>query len=56
MTDVINLEIVMVLAYNLRLKETPFIETHLLGTPLAPECPFQPDLEVIEKVGRKMMG
>ena len=53
--DVVNLETLMVLAYNLKLKETPFIETHLLETPLAPGCPFQADIETIEKVRRQVM-
>jgi len=51
--DVVNLEILMVFAYNLKLEETPFIETHLLETPLAPRCPFRADLETIEKVRRQ---
>ena len=53
--DVVNLETLMILAYNLKLKETPFTETHLLETPLAPACSFRADLETIEKVKREML-
>ncbi len=53
--DVVNLETLMVLAYNLKLKDTPFIATHLLELPSLPECSFQPDLRTIEKVKRQIM-
>ena len=44
----------MVLAYNLKLKETPFNETHLLETLTVPRCPFRADLETIDKVKRQV--
>ena len=53
--DVVNLETLMVLAYNLKLKETPFMESHLLESPSAPGYPFKPDLETIEKVKMEMV-
>jgi len=52
--DVVNLETLMVLAYNLKLKETPFIESHLLELPLPPQFPFQADLETIERIKRQV--
>jgi len=53
--DVVNLETLMVLAYNLKLKETPFIESHLLELPSPPQFPFQADLETIERIKRQVI-
>ena len=53
--DVVNLETLMVLSYNLKLKETPFNESHQLELPLYPEIPFKADLETIEKVKTQVM-
>jgi uncharacterized protein len=50
--DVVNLEILMVTAYNLKLKETPFSLSHQLQEPCFPQIPFQPDLQTIEKIRR----
>jgi uncharacterized protein YprB with RNaseH-like and TPR domain len=38
--DVVNLENLMVLSYNLKLKETPFIQSHHISSPTQPEIPF----------------
>ena len=48
--DVVSLERLMVLVYNLKLKETPFNEAHHLALLSSPEIPFQVDLETIEKI------
>jgi uncharacterized protein YprB with RNaseH-like and TPR domain len=48
--DVVNLETLMVLSYNLKLKETPFAQSHQLGFPSCPEIPFKADLETIERI------
>ena len=53
--DVVNLETLMFLSYNLKLKETPFNESHQLDLPSSPEIPFKADLETIEKVKRQVM-
>ena len=53
--DVVNLETLMVLSYNLKLKETPFNESHQLDLPSSPEIPFKADLETIEKVKNQVM-
>jgi len=53
--DVVNLETLMVLAYNLKLKETPFIESHLLELPSPPQFPFQADLKTIERIKRQVI-
>jgi len=45
--DAVNLEALMVLAYNLKLKETPFEESHKIPLPKLPEIPFRADLDTI---------
>jgi hypothetical protein len=44
----------MVMAYNLKLKDTPFYGIHDLPMPIVPEIPFQADLATVDKV--KNMG
>jgi hypothetical protein len=53
--DVVNLETLMVLSYNLKLKETPFNESHQLAVPSSPRIPFQVDLGTIDRI-RGAMG
>ena len=53
--DTVNLETLMVLAYNLKLKEIPFNESHQLDLLLSPELPFKANLETIEKVKKQVM-
>jgi len=48
--DVINLASLMPLAYNLKLRQTPFAGTHELAVPPPPEVPFQADAETIERI------
>jgi hypothetical protein len=48
--DVINLETLMVIAYNMKLKPTPFFKSHRLPLPLPPEVPFHADRETIERI------
>jgi uncharacterized protein YprB with RNaseH-like and TPR domain len=45
--DAVDLEPLMVLAYNLKLKGTPFQDSHLLPPPKSPEIPFKADLDTI---------
>ena len=52
--DTVNLETLMVMAYNLKLKDTPFRGIHYLPLPIAPEIPFKADLAAVDKV--KHMG
>ncbi len=54
--DVVNLETLMVLAYNMKLKETPFSETHALPMPEIPDIPFKPDRSTIERIRQKFQG
>jgi hypothetical protein len=50
MEDVVNLEALMVMAYNLNLRGTPFEETHRLPMPERPEIPFAADRETIARI------
>ena len=52
--DVVNLERLMVLAYNKKLSDTPLHPTLLLPLPEMPEVPFTPDLETIERIKERM--
>ena len=54
--DVVNLESLMVLSYNLKLKETPFNESHQLAVPSSPRIPFQADLQTIDRIKRAIGG
>jgi len=51
--DVVNLERLMILAYNLKLQETPFTESHKLAMPAAAEVPFKADIATIERIRRE---
>lgn len=51
--DVVNLETLMVLAYNMKLKDTPFSRTHALPMPGIPDIPFKPDRSTIERIRQK---
>ncbi|MGO9122953.1 MAG: ribonuclease H-like domain-containing protein [Desulfomonilaceae bacterium] len=48
--DTVNLETLMFTAYNMKLKETPFLQTHQLAVPEAPQNPFTPDMKTIYKI------
>jgi uncharacterized protein YprB with RNaseH-like and TPR domain len=48
--DVVNLETLMVMAYNMKLKGTPFYQSHRLPEPIQPQMPFRGHLEIIEKI------
>ncbi len=48
--DTVNLETLMVIAYNMKLMETPFAKSHELPMPLVPENPFRPDTETIRRI------
>jgi uncharacterized protein YprB with RNaseH-like and TPR domain len=50
--DVVNLEILMVLSYNLKLKETPFFQSHQIPSPKQPEIHFKADHRIIEEIRR----
>ena len=48
--DIVDLETLMVLAYNLKLKGTPFAESHRLPIPQPPKNPFKADMETIRRL------
>lgn len=48
--DTVNLETLMVHAYNLNVAATPFAESHSLPLPAAPPRPYQPDSEVTRRL------
>jgi uncharacterized protein len=48
--DVVNLEQLMVLAYNLKVESTPFSGTHRLVLPETPPIPFEPDTGTIARI------
>ena len=50
--DTINLENLMVTAYNLKLKDTPFYDTHLIADSPPPVNPYNVDLETVDKIKR----
>lgn len=54
--DAVNLEYLMVRAYNLKIQETPFSETHQIPLPEPAENPFQPDMETIERIMSHLEG
>jgi uncharacterized protein YprB with RNaseH-like and TPR domain len=56
MLDVVNLEALMVIAYNSKLRDTPFFHTHQLPEPLSPHIPFSADRDTIERIKRDIFG
>ena len=51
--DVVNLEQLMVMAYNKKIAETPFALIHRLPPPVMPPIPFAADLPTVEKIKRR---
>jgi len=52
--DVLTLEELMVIAYNMQIKDTPFYDNQL-PTPILPEIPFDADMDTVERI-RMGMG
>jgi hypothetical protein len=48
--DTVNLESLMVIAYNLNLQKTPFSQSHCLPVPGTPDIPFRADPRIINKI------
>jgi hypothetical protein len=46
----VNLEVLMVQAYNLKLHNTPFRNSHQLVAPEVPVIPFRVDQETISRL------
>jgi hypothetical protein len=51
---VVNLEALMVLAYNMKVQGTAFADTHRLPAPRSPEVPFRPHAPTIESIRRRL--
>lgn len=52
--DVVNLETLMVAAYNLNLRKTPYGASQMLPDPPLPDIPFRADFKTIETIRRRM--
>jgi len=50
--DAVNLETLMVHAYNLNVAKTPFAQSHRLPLPLKPVNPFRADLQIVNALKR----
>ena len=48
--DTLNLENLMVTAYNMRLKDTPFYKTHLIEESSPPVNPYRVDMETVDRI------
>ncbi len=51
--DVVNLEALMVMAYNMKIKATPFSRTARLPIPRTPQTPFKPDPATLAGIKRQ---
>ena len=51
--DAVNLERMMVIAYNEKLKDTPFYDAYRMEEPVSPEIPYSPHLPVIRSIKEK---
>jgi hypothetical protein len=54
--DVFNLETLMVMAYNMKVKETPLGEGLLIELPMRPEIPFKPHLATIQRLKDRILA
>ena len=54
--DTVNLESLLVQAYNLKLAGTPFAESHRLDMPIPPERAFLPDVALIARLQGRLRG
>ena len=51
--DVVNLETLLVLAYNMKIKDTPFARSHRLKLPKSPRSPYKGHLATIKRLKRE---
>jgi hypothetical protein len=54
--DVVNLETLLVKAYNLKIKESPFERSHRIEPPIFPEIRYAADEDVIGRLKYQMTG
>ena len=48
--DTVSLENLIVTAYNMKLRQTPFYDTHLIEEPTLPGNPFRADLATVDRI------
>ena len=48
--DVVDLELLMVMAYNMKLRETPFEDSYQMLEPELPEIPFEADMDTVQRL------
>jgi uncharacterized protein YprB with RNaseH-like and TPR domain len=48
--DTVTLENLMVTAYNMKLKDTPFYEIHFIEDPILPVSPYRADLATVDRI------
>ena len=48
--DTVTLENLMVTAYNMKLGQTPFYETHLIEAPISTVNPYSADLATVDRI------
>jgi len=53
--DVVNLEILLVKAYNLKIAMTPFAGTNRIERPSTPLLPFEPDRDTVAKIRSRVL-
>src|SRR5215813_2520569 len=51
--DVVNLETLMIIAFNKKLKDTPFENARRLSSPALPSIPFKADVKTISKIKKR---
>jgi uncharacterized protein YprB with RNaseH-like and TPR domain len=54
--DVVNLEILMIMAYNMKLESTPFVRINKIELPPTPELPFSPDVKTIGRIRKRIVS
>jgi uncharacterized protein len=54
--DAVNLEHLMVMAYNLKLKDTPFAQLHSLDLPTLAQNPFKPHQKTVSRIKSLQWG
>jgi len=54
--DVVNLETLMVLAYNMKMEQMPFSNRRPLPLPRCPEIPFKADPATLARIRRRMVS
>jgi len=53
--DTVTLENLLVTAYNLKLKQTPFYRTRLIEEPISPANLFRADLETVDRIKNRFI-